>query len=142
MANEIANKPTPQNNSENQELLVKEFLEIQKLDAANKSKELDIRKEEIKSNESIALASIAAQKEDTATRGHIFADVHKSKLKLFGLIGFLVAVVITVAMLMDKTEVALEIIKIGGAVLLGYLAGVNKGKAQILEKTRQRDQED
>lgn len=37
-------------------------------------------------------------------------------------------------MYLDKSDIAIRIIEIGGAVLLGYFAGINRGKAQILEK--------
>ena len=49
---------------DNQQELVREFLEYQKQELANKRAELDIRRDEIASNERIALATIAAQKED------------------------------------------------------------------------------
>lgn len=134
------NNPS-QSGTDKQELMIRQFLETQKQEAANKSKELDIQAEGIKSNERIALASIAAQQEDTATRGQVFADAHKRKMRLFAIVAVLVTIIILYAISADNTEVALELIKIGGAVLLGYFAGVNKGKADALDQTRQRETE-
>lgn len=45
-------------------------------------------------------------------------------------------------MYLDKSDIAIRIIEIGGAVLLGYFAGVNRGKAQILEKQQSRTKEE
>lgn len=36
-------------------------------------------------------------------------------------------------MMTNHIAIALELIKIGGAVLLGYFAGLHKGKSQVLE---------
>ncbi|WP_262983439.1 hypothetical protein [Haemophilus influenzae] len=44
-------------------------------------------------------------------------------------------------MYLDKSDIAIRIIEIGRAVLLGYFAGVNRGKAQILEQ-QNRSKED
>ena len=55
---------------------------------------------------------------------------------LFGVVSLLIALVLICAMMTGNTEIALELIKIGGAVLLGYFAGLNRGKAQVLEKQR------
>ncbi|WP_369586213.1 hypothetical protein [Kingella oralis] len=121
---------------DNQQELVREFLEYQKQELANKRAELNIRRDEIASNERIALATIAAQKEDFDKRGNVFASVSKSRLMLFGVVSLLIALVLICAMMTGNTEIALELIKIGGAVLLGYFAGLNRGKAQVLEKQR------
>lgn len=52
----------------------------------------------------------------------------------------LVTAVLITAMFTGNTAIALELIKIGGAVLLGYFAGINRGKVQVLEKQRQIDE--
>lgn len=126
--------------SDNQQELVREFLEYQKQELANKRVELDLRRDEIASNERIALATIAAQKEDFDKRGTVFASISKSRFVLFGVLALFITAVLVTAMLTGNTEIALELIKIGGAVLLGYLAGLSRGKAQILEKQRQADE--
>jgi len=53
----------------------------------------------------------------------------------------LFSVIISIAMYLDKSDIAIRIIEIGRAVLLGYFAGVNRGKAQILEQ-QNRSKED
>lgn len=126
--------------SDNQQELVRELLEYQKQELANKRIELDLRRDEIASNERIALATIAAQKEDFDKRGNVFASVSKSRFILFGAVALLVTAVLITAMFTGNTAIALELIKIGGAVLLGYFAGINRGKAQVLEKQRQTDE--
>ena len=126
--------------SDNQQELVRELLEYQKQELANKRIELDLRRDEIASNERIALATIAAQKEDFDKRGNVFASVSKSRFILFGAVALLVTAVLITAMFTGNTAIALELIKIGGAVLLGYFAGINRGKVQVLEKQRQTDE--
>lgn len=126
--------------SDNQQELVRELLEYQKQELANKRIELDLRRDEIASNERIALATIAAQKEDFDKRGNVFASISKSRFILFGAVALLVTAVLITAMFTGNTAIALELIKIGGAVLLGYFAGINRGKVQVLEKQRQTDE--
>lgn len=121
---------------ESQERMMREFLEYQKQELANKSKELDIRRDEVQSNERIALASIQAQKSDSDNRGTVFTEMVKSRNRTLTWLALIAALVVIAAMLTDKTDVALELIKVGGAVILGYIAGVNKGKAQALEQRR------
>lgn len=67
----------------------------------------------------------------------LFAKMHKTQYIWFGVLAILVVVVLVAAMFTNNTALASEIIKIGGAVLLGYMAGVNKGKASALEKEKQ-----
>lgn len=105
---------------------------------ANKRAELEIRRHEIEANKEIALASIAAQKDDIVKRGDVFASVQKGRLWLFGGIAFLVAIVIIFAMYTGQTDIAIKLIEIGGAVLLGYFAGFHRGKAQALEAQNNR----
>lgn len=118
----------------NQEGFIKEFFTIQHQEILAKKQELEIRREEIKSNEKIALASISAQETTDLKRGDVFAGVHKGKMWLWAFLALIIAIVIVSAMVFDKPDIAMEIIKIGGAVFLGFFAGVNRGKAQALEK--------
>lgn len=124
---------------ENQEQLVLEFFEYQKQDLANKSKELDIRRDEIQSNERIALASIEAQKADSDNKGVFFAEMVKSRHRTIIWIAVIIGLVLIIALLVNKAEVALEAIKMGGTVLLGYFAGVNRGKNKALEERRRQE---
>ena len=41
----------------------------------------------------------------------------------------------------NKSDIAIRIIEVGGAAILSYFAGINKGKAQALEQqNRQKDE--
>lgn len=125
---------------DNQAQLVREILECQKLELANKREELALRRHEIQSNENIALAAISAQKENNAQGSEALIAVNKSRLVIWVVVAFLLAAVLVFAMFTDSKEIALELIKIGGAVALGYFAGVNRGKAQVLEKQKRDDE--
>lgn len=132
----------PQQQENQEHFMMREFLEYQKQELQNKSKELDIRRDEIQSNERIALASIEAQKEDSANKGEFFSKMVKTRYRTMVWIAVIAAVVICAALLTNKTDVALELIKVGGAVLLGFIAGVNKGKAQVLEGQARKNSEE
>lgn len=95
---------------ENQEQLVLEFFEYQKQDLANKSKELDIRRDEIQSNERIALASIEAQKADSDNKGVFFAEMVKSRHRTIIWIAVIIGLVLIIALLVNKAEVAADFI--------------------------------
>lgn len=125
---------------DNQAQLVREILEYQKLELANKREELALRRHEIQSNENIALAAISAQKENNTQGSEVLIAVNKSRLVIWVVVAFLLAIVLVFAMFTDSKEIALELIKIGGAVALGYFAGVNRGKAQVLEKQKRDDE--
>ncbi len=125
---------------DNQAQLVREILECQKLELANKREELALRRHEIQSNENIALAAISAQKENNTQGSEALIAVNKSRLVIWVVVAFLLAAVLVFAMFTDSKEIALELIKIGGAVALGYFAGVNRGKAQVLEKQKRDDE--
>jgi membrane protein len=125
---------------DNQAQLVREILEYQKLELANKREELALRRHEIQSNENIALAAISAQKENNTQGSEVLIAVNKSRLVIWVVVAFLLAAVLVFAMFTDSKEIALELIKIGGAVALGYFAGVNRGKAQVLEKQKRDDE--
>lgn len=121
--------------------LIAEFLDYQKQELAHRSKELDLRKHEIESNERIAIASIEAQKADSANKGAFFEKMVTSRHRTVTLVSLIVGAVVLASILTGKTEVAVEIIKVGGAVLLGYIAGLNKGKAQVLENHSRKNED-
>ncbi|WII95960.1 hypothetical protein LU276_03870 [Moraxella haemolytica] len=104
-------------------------------------KELQLESEKVKSNERIALASIEAQKGDRVEQMGLFAKLESKKYVTVWLIVLAVVIVILVAIWREKTDFALEVLKIGGALLAGYFAGFNKGKVTTLEKQRQNDDE-
>ncbi|WP_136440452.1 hypothetical protein [Haemophilus influenzae] len=126
---------------ENRDEFIKEFFAIQQQEVAVKRDELAIRKEETKLNQEVALASISSQEKVELKRGDVFLKTQIGKYWLWGVLGVLFSVIISIAMYLDKSDIAIRIIEIGGAVLLGYFAGVNRGKAQILEQ-QNRSKED
>ncbi|MPW89890.1 hypothetical protein [Moraxella catarrhalis] len=120
---------------------LKDMAEVQKQTLQVKEKELQLENEKVKSNERIALASIEAQKGDRVEQMGLFAKLEGKKYITIWVIVAAVVAVILVAIWREKTEFALEVLKIGGALLAGYFAGFNKGKANTLEKQR-RDEEE
>lgn len=120
--------------------VVRDLVESQKQTHQLQQQELELEREKIRSNEKIALTSIEAQKGVRTAQISLFSKIHKTRHILFGIIAFLVAVVLVVAMKTNNTALASEMVKIGGAVLLGYVAGVNRGKASTLEKQRRDDE--
>ncbi|TNH02200.1 hypothetical protein FHQ26_11710 [Testudinibacter sp. TR-2022] len=127
---------------EGKDEFIKDFFVLQQQEIAVKRDELLVRKDEIHSNENIALASIASQEKIELKSRDVFLSNQKTKFLLWGVLAIVIAVVLIFSMNSGKTEIAMELIKIGGAVLLGYFAGVNRGKAQILEKQNQQPQND
>lgn len=136
----MSNENFPQE-IENRDEFIKEFFAIQQQEVAVKRDELAIRKEETKLNQEVALASISSQEKVELKRGDVFLKTQIGKYWLWGVLGVLFSVIISIAMYLDKSDIAIRIIEIGGAVLLGYFAGVNRGKAQILEQ-QNRSKED
>lgn len=120
---------------------IEKFVEFQTKELGLKEKELDfktqeleIRRQEIESNKAIALKSIDAQKEDRATQSTIFSGVETKKVYFKYLVTIAVAVVVIVSMYTGNAQYAIELAKIGGGVMAGYLAGVYKGKSDQLER--------
>lgn len=120
--------------------VVRDLVESQKQTHQLQQQELELEREKIRSNEKIALTSIEAQKGDRTAQMSLLSKMHRTQYILFGIIAILVVVVLVVAMQTNNTALASEIVKIGGAVLLGYIAGVNKGKVSALEKKGQDDE--
>lgn len=129
MSNE--NLPQP---IEHKDEFIKEFFELQQQEIAIKRDELQVRQEEAKYSNEVALASIASQEKVELKRGDVFLSTQKGKYWLWAGLATLFSLVVGFAMYLDKTDIALRIIEISGAVLLGYFAGVNRGKAQVLEQ--------
>lgn len=128
---------------------IERFVEVQTKEIELKEKELDfktqeleIRKQEIDSNREIALKSIEAQKEDRATQSTIFSRVEVKKVYFKYLVTICVALVVIVSMFTGNAQYAIELAKIGGGVLAGYLAGMYKGKSDQLEKNSSQKVED
>ena len=126
---------------EDKDEFIKEFFAIQQQEVAVKRDELILRKEESRLNQEVALASIASQEKVELKRGDVFLKTQIGKYWLWGVLGILFAIVIGIAMHLNQSDIAIRIIEISGSVLLGYFAGVNRGKAQILEQ-QNRQKED
>lgn len=133
----MSNKP----NEQQLAVMVKDLVEAQKRNFLIKEKELQLESEKVKSNEKLALATIEAQKGDRVAQMHLFAKIEKQKHHTIWIIAALVVIVIVIAIFQKETDFALEVLKIGGALLAGYFAGLNKGKATILEKQNKTDDE-
>lgn len=121
--------------------VVGDLVESQKRSHQLKEQELKLEQEKVRSNERIALASIEAQKGDRVEQMGLFAKIEGKKYVTIWLITGAVVLIVLVAIWREKTEFALEVLKIGGALLAGYFAGFHKGKANVLEKQRQNDDE-
>ncbi|EKL2596122.1 hypothetical protein OSP51_003703 [Escherichia coli] len=117
-------------------------IELKKKELDFKTQELEIRKQEIDSNKEIALKSIEAQKEDRATQATIFSRVEVKKVYFKYIVTICVTLVVVVSMFTGNAQYAIELAKIGGGVLAGYLAGMYKGKSDQLEKNSSQKAED
>lgn len=133
----MSNKP----NEQQLVSVVKDLVESQKRSHQLQQKELELEQEKVRSNERIALASIEAQKGDRVEQMGLFAKIEGKKYVTIWLITGAVVLIVLVAIWREKTEFALEVLKIDGALLAGYFAGFHKGKANVLEKQRQNDDE-
>lgn len=109
-------------------------IELKEKELEFKTQELDIRRQEIESNKAVAIKSIDAQKEDRATQASIFSGVETKKVYFKCFVTVAVSAVIIISMYTGNAEYAIELAKIGGSLLAGYLAGVYKGKADQLER--------
>lgn len=138
MTNEQQNLP----DVANQDGIMKEFMQLQQQELLLKKEELAIRKEEIQANERLAKASIQAKQQTDLKHGDIFTVLQKGKLWLTALIALFVLIIIIDAMHSGNTAFALEVIKIGGALVAGYLAGFGRGKAIVLEQQQKQSQDD
>ena len=119
---------------------MRDMVKVQQANQAVKEKELDLERKRIESNERIALASIEAQKGDRAQQIKTISKLHSQRHILAGGIVIVVTIVVCVAMFTNNTPFALEVLKIGGALLAGYFAGFGKGKASVLEKHKNEEE--
>ncbi|HDU8432021.1 hypothetical protein [Morganella morganii] len=136
------NQQQPKKDKPNPIAAIEKFVEVQSKEIELKSKEIDfktqeleIRRQEIESNKEIALKSIDAQKEDRETQTRYFSDIENKKVNFKCLVAVCVVLVVVVSMYTGNAQYAIELAKIGGGVLAGYLAGVYKGKSDQLEQT-------
>ena len=113
---------------------MRDLVKVQQANQAVKEKELDLERKRIESNEKIALASIEAQKGDRDQQITTISKLHSQRHILIGVVVIIIAIIVIVAMYTNNTDFALEMLKIGGALLAGYWAGFGRGKASILEK--------
>ncbi|MGC7560888.1 hypothetical protein [Pasteurella sp. PK-2025] len=126
----------------NQEGMMKEFIQLQQQELLLKKEELTIRREEIQANERLAKISIEAKQQTDLKHGDIFTILQKGKLWLTALIALFVLIIVIYAMYSGNTNFALEVLKIGGALMAGYFAGFGRGKAVVLEQQQKQNQDD
>lgn len=126
----------------NQEAMFQEFIKLQQQELILKKEELSVRREEIQANERLAKASIEAKQQTDLKHGDIFSLLQKGKLWLTALLALFVLIVVIYAMYSNNTSFALEILKIGGVLLAGYLAGFGRGKSVVLERQQKESQDD
>ncbi|QIA76123.1 hypothetical protein [Rodentibacter caecimuris] len=67
--------------------------------------------------------------------------MHTQRNIIIGIVIVAVVAVIFVSMFTDNTAFALEVLKIGGALLAGYIAGFGRGKITTLEQQRRNEDE-
>lgn len=120
---------------------MRDLVKVQQANQAVKEKELAVEQERIKSNEKIALASIEAQKGDRNEQIKAFSKMHTQRNIIIGVVIVAVVAIIFVSMFTDNTAFALEVLKIGGALLAGYIAGFGRGKTTALEQQRRNEDE-
>ena len=133
------NNKNPPNDAQLLVAAMRDLVKVQQANQAVKEKELDLERKRIESNEKIALASIEAQKGDRDQQITTISKLHSQRHILIGVVVIIIAIIVIVAMYTNNTDFALEMLKIGGALLAGYWAGFGRGKASILEK--QQDEE-
>lgn len=127
------------NHTSDKQLLatVEKMVKVQEKNLELRAKELDIERDNIRSNEKIALASIDAQKADRNQQMATVKTLHTQKHIIVGGIVVGVVIVIVVAMRTGNTAFATEFLKIGGAVLAGYIAGLGRGKLEAVNDKKQ-----
>lgn len=118
--------------------MVRDLLAIQQQELLLRREEQNVRIEEIRSNEKIALASIAAQEKTDIARNQVFSAMLSKRFWIWIVAIAALATVIALSMIHNQTAIAMKIIEIGGAVALGYFAGVNRGKMQEMENRQHR----
>lgn len=120
---------------------MRDLVKVQQANQAVKEKELAVEQERIKSNEKIALASIEAQKGDRNEQIKAVSKMHTQRNIIIGIVIVAVVAVIFVSMFTNNTAFALEVLKIGGALLAGYIAGFGRGKNAVLEQQKRNEEE-
>ncbi len=120
---------------------MRDLVKVQQANQAVKEKELEVEKKRIESNEKIALASIEAQKGDRNEQIKTFSKMHTQRNIIIGVVIVAVVAIIFVSMFTNNTAFALEVLKIGGALLAGYIAGFGRGKTAVLEQQKRNEEE-
>lgn len=114
--------------------VVEKFIALQQEELAVKKRETENNVAEIQSNEKIALASIEAQKESDLAHAKTFKTAYIAGQVKIILAIIAIATFAIVALLCDKSAVALEIAKAIGFGVMGYLAGKGKGTLDARQK--------
>lgn len=135
---------------EKKEVIVR-FLDTQEREIELRQEELEVRKSEgvlqhqseierINADKEKALASISAQKDDRKTQMETAVNIHRREMRLYTVALVLLSLIIIAAMFLGFAEQALEIAKLIGAGLAGYLAGNFHGANKQIEKNQYKDE--
>lgn len=139
MSNATKNSPETTHDKMPSELITtfEKMVEVQEKSLELKAKELDIEQENIRSNEVIALATIEAQKSDRQQQMQSITKLQTQKHYIIGGIIVAIVAIIIVAMLTNNITFAVEFLKIGGAVLMGYVAGLGHSRLNATKNNPQ-----
>jgi hypothetical protein len=103
----------------------------------NQAQELLIREEEIKLKQGqisgtteIAKESIRAQLEDRERDRQNERRIQRERLVFYGFVGLLITIFVTIALVYNKEQVALEVIKTIAFLLTGGVGGYSLGRRQ------------
>jgi hypothetical protein len=117
------------------------FLQNQAQEITLRREEIELKREQAKQNFEYANKALTAQLEDREReRAFTYKDRHGARMFL-GLMVFLLALFLSIALFLDKDQIALEIIKIIGLLFAGGLGGYALGRQQARASTNGAKQE-
>lgn len=125
MSQKIANRPDNNEHAIDKEAILN-IIAVQREELAFKLKELEAKKHEQDNYKELAIKSIDAQSKDAKESREDFIRLYKVRALLIMGLFILLAIFMIVALIKDKTDIVLEIIKYGGTAALGYFAGLGR----------------
>lgn len=125
---------TPQNlpapPKEISEVTLQNLLDVQRLELKNRSEEIQLRHRELDHNSSHAEKILQTQERDRdATRAHV-RKVGYANLGFAALVIIVVASLVIVAMMMNKDELARDLVKISVSLAAGAIGGYGFARAR------------
>lgn len=117
------NPNLPTVRSEISESTIQNLLEVQKLELKNRSEEIQLRHRELDQNSAHAEKILQAQERDrNASREHV-RKIGYANLIFGGVVIVLVVALVGAAMIMDKDELARDLVKISVSLAAGAIGG-------------------